>query len=127
MINFQYFEWLSSISTQVASYDPPAILFLANGAYTYECLNSTFRVDPKSEESDFPNFDPEDKGSRIQESCNETALSFSISLDQIGEYEEVLNKMPDWLQKNLITTVTGTGVCDTLKRAKKDASDDLER
>merc|ERR1712226_5242 len=67
-------------ATLVDKYDAPAILFLANGLYTYECITSDFRFDPRTTDADFDaGRDPEDPRLRIQDSCYENYTEYSIT------------------------------------------------
>ena len=107
-------------------YDSPAIIILGNGIKTFECLASDFRLDPDAQDSDFPNFNPEDPRSKISPDCEEESLDFAISLDEMGAHSEVLENYPDWLLKNLVTTVDQSDCKPetSRKRQKRDAFDD---
>ena len=126
-------------AAKVESYEAPAILFLANGLYTFECITSHFRFDPRPDNSDFDfeNRDPEDPRLRIQESCRENSTQYSVTLADLTEFEDIISSFPDWLQKNLVTT-TDDSACQAgdeeadakkkrLKRRRRDHTDDLNR
>ena len=110
-------------------FEAPAILLLANGIYTYECITDVFRGDPKVVDADFPEYNREEPRSRIQASCHELSMSFSLRLEELGDQFDAINKFPDWLKKNIVTTVD-VSACEgqeDSKRRKRDAVDDLSR
>ncbi len=114
---------------QVSQYEAPAIMFLANGLYTFECITSHFRFDPRPADTDFDTEgrDLEDPRLRIQDSCHENATEYSITLADISNYEDVIQGFPDWLKKNLVST-TDISLCElSEKRKRRDHTDDLLR
>ncbi|XP_075253659.1 uncharacterized protein LOC142345480 [Convolutriloba macropyga] len=123
-------------ATKVQQYDAPAIMFLANGVYTYECITSHFRFDPRTtyQDFDFEGRDPEDPRLRIQDSCHENFTDYSITLAEFSTYETIIREFPDWLQKNLVTTADDSGCRSeeeeeegARRRVRRDHTDDLNR
>ena len=55
-------------------------------------------------------------------------MKFAVTLGDLGAQSEILNDLPDWLKKNIITTVDVSS-CEGLsaERNNRDAADDLSR
>ena len=107
VLNNMLGEKLSGIkSFNVANYPPPGLLFLANGMYTYSCINSAFRLDPRPVEEDKnPNLEPEDRRLRIQDFCSEHSIDFDFSLEDLTDNQDAVDDLPNWLKKNLVSTL----------------------
>ncbi|XP_075264904.1 uncharacterized protein LOC142357077 [Convolutriloba macropyga] len=119
---------------KVSQYDAPALIFLSNGVFTYSCIASAFRVDPQPTLSDFDNHNIENVRSQIQDVCNETSISYQLTLGDLNEFGDVISEFPDWLVKNIVTTIPGSAQClsgnsDDKKRqrSKRDSADDLDK
>ncbi|XP_075240668.1 uncharacterized protein LOC142336057 isoform X2 [Convolutriloba macropyga] len=87
----------------------------------YECLFSQFRHEAKSTDEDpqttygTVDFIPH----LIDPKCEAISIEYTITLEEVNQYKDVLDQLPEWLQKNIVTTIDTSDCSGSDRRRAK--------